>query len=91
MRRNRAPAVTMTDEQRCDLDEVVLVTIRAVGPVAGVRAGELLGEIGIDRALKKLPKPKPDYRYLGESLQRLKQAGKIELVRLRWRTVSPTA
>jgi hypothetical protein len=92
VRRNRAPAVTLTDDQRSAVDEVVLAVIRGLGrATTGVRAGELLGEAGIDRALRKLPKAKSDYRYLGESLQRLKQAGKIELVRNRWRTSSPTS
>jgi hypothetical protein len=43
------------------------------------------------RALSNLPGAKPDHRYIGESLQRLKQAEQIHLVRGKWKTTSPTA
>lgn len=88
MRRNRAPAVTLTDEQRQKMDEAVLAVIRSYGPD---RAGVIMAAPIVMEALKGLPEEKPDYRYVGEALQRLKQAGKIELVRGLWRTTSPTA
>ena len=88
MARNRAPSVNFTEEQRSQIDDVVLSLVRTLGPV---RLSGLLGEIGLNRVLVTLPQRKPDYRIVGESLQRLKHADKVELQRGRWRTTSPTA
>ena len=88
MRRNRAPAVTLTDDQRQLVDEAVLGIIRLRGPL---RASEIVGSEPFELAIASLPSSKPDHRYLGEAFQRLKAAGKIELVRARWKTTSPTA
>lgn len=88
MRRNRAPAVVLTDEQRQKMDDAVLAVIRSYGPD---RAGVIMAAPIVMEALKGLPEEKADYRYVGEALQRLKLAGRIELVRGLWRTTSPTA
>ena len=88
MRRNRAPAVIITDEQRQKMDDAVLAVIRSYGPE---RSGVIVTAPIVMEALNGLPEAKPDYRYVGEALQRLKQAGWIELVRGLWRTTSPTS
>jgi hypothetical protein len=88
MRRNRAPAVTITDDQRQKMDEAVLAVIRSYG---SSRAGVIMDSPIVMAALAGLPEAKADYRYVGEALQRLKLAGRIELVRGLWRTTSPTA
>lgn len=89
MRRN--PAVTLTDEHRRRLDEVVLayLRIRSKGGCS-TRASEI-DSSSISRVLFSFPAAKAAHRYLAESRQRLKRAGKIELVRGGWRTTSPTA
>jgi hypothetical protein len=88
MRRNRAPAVTITDEQRKKMDDAVLAVIRSYGRE---RAGVIMASPVVMDVLKELPEDKPDYRYVGEALQRLKTAGRIELVHGLWRTTSPTS
>lgn len=89
MRRNRSPAVTLTNEQRRSVDDAVMAVIRSYEPE---RAGAIVTAPVVVSAIKALPAAKADYRYVGEALQRLKQAGKIELVRGgKWRTTSPTS
>lgn len=99
MRRNQAPAVTLTNQQREILDENVLTVIRGSGAL-GLRMSEILADGRIRHVIAGLPGRKPDHRYVGESTKRLKGAGKVEFVRGvagpsgrrgRWRTTSPTA
>lgn len=79
----------MTAQQRQMIDDVVLVVIREAGSL-GLRKGEILIDERVQRAIAAIPGNKPDHRYVSEAFQRIR-ADKIELVRLRWRTVSPTA
>lgn len=92
MGRNMA---TVTEEQRKEIDDAVLTVIRALssglrGRVIGARASEIEEAIIVTRAIDSLPSKKPGHRYVGASLQRLRQADKIMLVRGRWRTSTPT-
>ena len=90
MARNRAPSVNLTREQKNQIDEVVMQVVRYREPV---RLGEILGHALLNNVLATLPASarKPDYRFVGEAIQRLKQDGKVELQRGRWRTTNPTA
>lgn len=84
MRRNLAPAVTLTKEQRKKIDEAVLAVVRAHG--TGIRAGGIEETPLVKVAINGLPSGKDGHRYVGASLQRLRQADMIRLVRGAWRT-----
>ena len=91
MPRNRAPSVNLTKEQRSQIDDVVLRVVRERGELGDVRLSEILGNRDLNQVLAALTMKKADYRLVGEALQRLKHADKVELRRGRWRTTSPTA
>lgn len=81
MARNLCPAVHLNDEQRSKIDDVVILILRRRGHV---RLRDILGDVELNRVLLTMPDKKPDYRFVSESLQRLKWAGKAELIRQRW-------
>lgn len=87
MRRNRAPAVALTDEQRRQIDGVVLAYLRK----GEARAGDIVEDVHVRRFLFTLPAAKADYRYVGDALQRLRQADRIGFRGGKWRTTSPTS
>lgn len=70
--------------QRASLDAAVLAFIRAN---RGSRTMDLLKAPEILKALKGLPSVKEDFRYLDNSLQRLRKAKKIEASSNRWNVV----
>jgi hypothetical protein len=77
----------LTDEQLRAVDEVVLAYVRG----GGARASGIVDAPSVRVVLKTLPSAKADYRYVGDSLQRLKMARLIKVERQRWRTTSPTS
>jgi hypothetical protein len=80
--RNRAAAVWLTVEQRQMLDDAVLWTVRRLAPRA--RAQEVTDADLVMEVLAVLPSNKADYRYIQESLQRLRKVGIIEIVNGAW-------
>jgi len=66
--------VTLTPVLKEKIDEAVLVVIRAHG--TGIRAAAIEQATLVQVAIKALPRGKEAHRYVGNSLQRLRQAGK---------------
>lgn len=74
-------SVRITQEQQHDLDRAVKTAIRSN---RGARASEIQKDSRVVTALSKLPSGKPDFRYLDNSLQRLRKAGDIKTVGGGW-------
>lgn len=76
----------LTDKQRDALDKVVLAAV-ANAPQRP-RSADIGRVPAVIKAIDALPSGKDAFRYLGDSLQRLRKQGRIETTRGgRWRVV----
>jgi hypothetical protein len=76
----------LTDKQRDALDKVVLTAI--VDAPQHPRAADVARVPAVAKAIDALPRAKDAFRYLDNSLQRLRKQGRIEATRGdRWRVV----
>lgn len=76
----------LTDKQRETLDKTVLAAISDFPQVP--RAADLLRMPAVRKVIDALPSEKEGFRYLDNSLQRLRKQSRIEVTRGgRWRLI----
>ncbi len=75
----------LTDKQRNALDKAVLTAITAARQTP--RAADVAKVPAVKKVIDALPKEKDAFRYLDNSLQRLRKQGRIEATRRGWRVV----